>query len=136
MVPAMAADDERRLRELYAARPAEVPRLAAELADPEIEFVTRDGRFSGRDEFVSTVEGFMQATDRRFVAEFEVQDLIEAGDGVVIALLEVRRRSRDSEADYLTAWPANVWRFRDGRAVFFEGYQDRAKALSDYGVER
>jgi ketosteroid isomerase-like protein len=132
----MASRDEETLRRFYAQPFREWPRLAAEFADPEIEVVTRDGRLHGREAAVAELTGFVDATHRRFEAEFELEEIVDAGDGVLIALLTVTRRSRDSEADYLDAWPANVWRFRDGRVVFFEGYQDRRKALREYGIKR
>jgi ketosteroid isomerase-like protein len=124
----MASRDAETVRRFYCEPYTEWPRLVSEIADPEMEVVTRDGT-------LRELTGFVEATERRFIAEFELQDIVEAGDGVLIALLKVTRRSHEAGGDYLNAWPANVWRFRDGRIVFFEGYQDRRKALSVYGIE-
>ncbi len=132
----MRDEDLALLRRFYDRPFTEWPAFVDEHVHPEIEFVTREGRLSGREAFRTWVQGFVEATERSFVAEFELKEVLEADDGAIVALLEVRRRSRDSEEEYLTAWPANVWRFRDGQAVFFEGYGDRGKALRDHGVER
>ena len=35
----------------------------------------------------------------------------------------------------MATWPAAVFRIRDGKIVFFEGYQDRNKALRDLGLD-
>jgi ketosteroid isomerase-like protein len=132
----MASRDAETVRRFYAEPYTEWPRLLSEIADPEIEVVTRDGTLRGHDAALGELPGFVEATERRFIAEFELEEIVEAGDGVLIALLAVTRRSREAGGDYLNAWPATVWRFRDGRIVFFEGYQDRRKALSEYGIER
>jgi ketosteroid isomerase-like protein len=44
------------------------------------------------------------------------------------------RRAREGN-DYMVTWPAAVFRVRDGKIVFFEGYPDGSKAMRELGLD-
>jgi ketosteroid isomerase-like protein len=128
--------DAERLRRLYDSAVADLERMPAlvdEIADPDIEFVTRDGRQRGKAAFRSYNEGWLLPRESSLVAELSVDDVIDSGAGDFVVLLTVRRRSVEKEGEYLNAWPAHVWRFNGDKAVFFEGYVNRAAALKAVG---
>jgi ketosteroid isomerase-like protein len=98
----------------------------------DIEYVTRHGTFRGPGEWLSE----MEVQNKRWRMEVEVEEVIDAGDGAVIAFNHVRRVNRDTGDIDWKAWPAVVIRVKDGKLVFFEGYVDRRKALADFGIEQ
>lgn len=53
----------------------------------------------------------------------------------MIVLSTVSRTNRETGTVEMKAWPATVFRVRDRKIVFIEGYQDRRKAFSDLGIE-
>jgi ketosteroid isomerase-like protein len=129
--------DVERLRRLYDSAVADMERMPAlldEIAAADIEFVTRDGHQQGKAAFRSYNEGWLLPRESPLVAEIGVDDVIDAGDGNFVVLMTVNRRSVEKEGDYLKAWPAHVWRFDGNKAVFFEGYVDRAGALKAVGL--
>jgi ketosteroid isomerase-like protein len=129
--------DVKRLRRLYDSAVADLERMPAlvdEIVDPDIQFVTRDGRQRGKAAFRSYNEGWLLPRESPLVAEISVDDVIDAGAGDFVVLLTVRRRNVEKEGEYLNAWPAHVWRFNGDKAVFFEGYVDRAGALKAVGL--
>jgi ketosteroid isomerase-like protein len=97
----------------------------------DVEYVTRDGVHHGRDHVVSYWEPQLE----RFAMDFELERIIDAGDGTVIVLHTVVRRDPETGEVEMRAWPAIVARVRDGRIVFLEGYRDRRKAFSDLGLD-
>jgi hypothetical protein len=130
--------DVERLRRLYDSVAADfehMPALVDEIVDPDIEFVTRNGRQRGKAAFRSYQEGWLLPRESPLVVEeISVDDLIDAGDGNFVVLLTVRRRNVENEDEYLSAWPAHVWRFDGDKAVFFEGYAKREAALKAVGL--
>jgi ketosteroid isomerase-like protein len=129
--------DVERLRRFYETVAADferMPALVDEIADPDIEFVTRNGRQRGRSAFRSYNEGWLLPREGPLVPEINVDDVIDAGDGNFVVLLTVRRRDVEEEGEYLDAWPAHVWRFDRDKAVFFEGYAKRGRALKAVGL--
>ena len=126
-----------RLRQLYDSTVADLERMPAlldEIADPDIQFVTRDGRQRGKAAFRSYNEGWLLPRDSPLVAEISVDDVIDAGAGDFVVLLTVHRRNVEKEGEYLRAWPAHVWRFNGDKAVFFEGYVNHAAAVKAVGL--
>ncbi len=129
--------DVKGLRRLYDSVVADferMPALVDEIVDPDIEFVTRDGRQRGKAAFRSYNEGWLLPRENPLVEEISVDDVIDAGAGSFVVLLTVRRRNVEREGEYLNAWPAHVWRFNGSKAVFFEGYVNRAAALKAVGL--
>jgi ketosteroid isomerase-like protein len=96
----------------------------------DVELVTRDGTMRGPRRLFSDVE----AMTRRFTLAFEDLQLIDVGDGRVVALYGFVRKAREGP-DYMKTWPAMVFGVREGRIVFLEGYYERAQALRDLGLD-
>jgi ketosteroid isomerase-like protein len=94
--------------------------------DPEIEHVTRNGTVRGPDRFVEEFGPQLE----RWAMSFYLEDLHDAGEGALIALLEVERRDRESGKVEWKAWPAIVIRVSGGKVVFLEGYVSRPKAFA------
>jgi ketosteroid isomerase-like protein len=100
------------------------------LIDDDLEHVTRDGVVHGPgrlfEEFGTQLE--------RWQIAYELEELIDAGEGALIAIVKVERRNRESGEVEWKAWPALVVRILNGKVIFFEGYVDRRKAIEDLGV--
>ena len=102
---------------------------------PDIEsrfegFVDRDGVQSGSDAVVAAQRDWLQQWGRPFRCEAE--RYFDAGDRVV-AFVRWHGRGRGSGAE--VEWEgAHLWELRDGEAVRWNIYRDRAKALSDAGI--
>lgn len=104
---------------------SEVRALFAE----DLEHVTRDGVVRGPERFLSDYRVQLS----RFDISFEI-DVREGVDSVVV-LLTARRQMRDSPSDYLVVHSGAVFRVRDGRIVFMEGYPDGRDALRAAGLK-
>jgi ketosteroid isomerase-like protein len=104
------------------------------LLDPEIEWITPPrnmftGTYRGTDE----VRGLLR--DQREVFEeiaMEPYELFEKGDAVV-AFVRQRATGRTSGAE-VEIVVGHLWTVRDGRAVRFEGFPEREKALEAAGL--
>jgi ketosteroid isomerase-like protein len=102
----------------------------ARLIDENVEHVTRDGVLHGSERML----GDFAAQLERWEIAYELEDLIDAGDGALVAACKVERRNRESGYLDWKAWPALVLRIHGGKIVFLEGYVDRRKAFDDLGV--
>jgi len=100
------------------------------LAATDVEHVTRDGVFHGPERLISEFAPQLE----RWLISFYLGELVDAGDGALIAMLEVERRNRESGEVVLKAWPAIVTRIDGGKVVFLEGYVNRRKALEALGL--
>ena len=109
---------------------ADLGAFEALLAD-DVEYVMRDGVDHGPQSVVD----FWRPQFERFKIELAPEKIIDAGDGTVLVLQTVTRRDRETGEVQLRAWPAAVFRVRDGRITFVEGYGDRRKAFTDLGIE-
>jgi ketosteroid isomerase-like protein len=107
-------------------------RIADDYMADELEYVTRNGTFRGTEQMKS--EMAVQGDRWRLVNE--LKDVIDAGDGAVIAVSEFRRVDRDTGEVAWKTWPATVVRILDGKVVFWEGYIDARRAFEDYGVQQ
>lgn len=58
---------------------------------------------------------------------YELEGVVDVGERLLV-LLRMHARVRDSDAE-LDAQVAHVWEFRDGQAVRWDAYSDRASAL-------
>lgn len=104
---------------------------ANELFAEDVEYVTHDGVKRGR----SSVIEYWEPQLERFQMDFELERIVDAGEGAVIVLHTVTRRRRETGDVEMRTWPAVVFRVRDGKIVFVEGYMDRRKAFTDLGLE-
>lgn len=103
---------------------------ARRFADESLEHVTRDGVVHGPDRAASELSTQLE----RWSVSYELNELVDAGDGALVALLRVERRDRQSGDLDWKAWPALVVRVEGGKVVFLEGYVDRQKAFAELGV--
>ncbi len=97
-----------------------------DLVNDEVEHITRDGALRGPGRLLDELSTQLE----RWRIDYELKELIDAGDGALIALVDVKRFDRAAGKLEWKAWPAFVVRILDGKVVFFEGYVDRRKAIS------
>ena len=100
------------------------------LTHDDAEHVTREGTFFGPERMISEFAPQLE----RWTISFYLEDLIDAGGGALILLLEVERRNPRTGKVGWKAWPAIVVRINQGKTAFLEGYIDRREALADLGV--
>ena len=100
------------------------------LSHEDAEHVTRDGVFFGPERMISEFSPQLE----RWTVSFYLEELIDAGGGALVLLLEVERRNPQTGKVGWKAWPAIVLRIHQGKTAFMEGYIDRRKALTDLGV--
>ena len=115
-------------------------RAVAELMDmfdPEVEwdlthFVgwPEDQLYRGHAGMVAFWRAYLSAWERM---EWEIEDMIGAGDHVVV-LLRQHARGRGSGAGIDRPPYAQLWTLRDGKVVRFAAYSDRTVALLTAGV--
>jgi ketosteroid isomerase-like protein len=105
-----------------------------ELLDPEIEWVTDErvpsaGTYHGHDEIRRLLrdqqEVFSQIT-------MEPYEFFEAGDQVV-AFVHQRARGQASGAE-LEITIGHLWTIRNGKAIRWQGFPEREKALEAAGL--
>ena len=129
----MAIEDTERLRRAYAAF-SEDQELPWDLFDPAIEHDQRAGLFL--DGVFYGTEGLRAALEEVHAdwsdLRYEAEEVIDVGDRYLV-MLRMRARVRDSEAE-LDAQIAHLWEFRNGRAVRWGVYGDRAVALRALGA--
>ena len=104
---------------------------AEQLVAEDVEYVTRDGSGQGRD----IIRRIWEPQLARFEIDFEIERVVDAGEGRAVVLQKVDRRNRETGRSEWKAWPALVIRVEDGQITFVEGYLDRRKAFSDLGIE-
>jgi ketosteroid isomerase-like protein len=102
------------------------------LAHEDAEHVTRDGVFLGPKRMITEFAPQL----KRWVMSFYLEELVDAGGGALVALLEVERRNPRTGKVGWKAWPAIVVRVSDGKVAYIEGYIDRRQALADLGLPR
>jgi ketosteroid isomerase-like protein len=131
----MARENVERLRWLYSEWARGNLWALSEIADPDIEWAWADEMASlfggprtyrGLDEIVAATLEWLAAWDRYWMT---ADDFIEAGDDVVVVLMELHARTADSET-VVEQKVAAVWGMRDGKAVRVRYYMDRADALA------
>ena len=93
-------------------------------------FVDLERRQEGLDDVIAVQRDWLRQWERPFSVEAE--ELIPAGNAVV-ALIRWHGTGRGSGVQ-TEAEGAHVWELRDGRAVRWDIYRYRAKALADAGV--
>lgn len=110
---------------------AELRRNGEALFADDVELVTRDGTLRGSWRFFDDLEVLL----RNFTLSFEVRHLLGADDGSVVAVTKFMRRSRENPKGRLWNLAGIVYRVRDGKIVFCEGYPDARKALQAVGLD-
>jgi uncharacterized protein len=100
-----------------------------DLLAPDIEFQTMVESAQGAQ---AVAEWIRQADELMTDFRIEVEDVIEAGDRVVV-LVQETARAKGSGLD-MDMRVAHVWTLRDGRAVALRGYADQAEALEAVGA--
>jgi ketosteroid isomerase-like protein len=110
---------------------------AREIFDPEIAWewssnlsgLTGVGTYHGIEGVEAATRDFFQIWDWFWQ---EGEEFIQAGDEVVV-LTRMHGRLKGSEAE-VKSRNADVWTFREGRAVRFRSYDSRAEALEAVGL--
>ena len=103
-------------------------------AHPDLEFVTagramHPGTYHGRDEARRFFEDLFEPFEEVVV---EPQEFFERGDQI-LALVLVRSRPRGSSA-VVENRIAHPWTMRDGKAVRFQIFPERARGLEAVGL--
>jgi ketosteroid isomerase-like protein len=125
------------MRTVYAAMARGDFWTAREVFDPDIAWEWSSGvsgLTGGR--VYRGIEGVETAT-RDWLATWEwfwqeAEEFLDAGDAVVV-LTRMHGRPKGSEME-IGGTAADVWTFRDGKAVRFKSFDDRAQALEAAGL--
>jgi ketosteroid isomerase-like protein len=97
---------------------------------PEFEAVAVGGRYLGLSGLRSAWLDWIEAWESYWV---EVEDMIDAGDDVVVLVRDHGRRAgMDTE---VSVRGASVWTVRDGKVRRAAFYPDRAHALEAVGLQ-
>ena len=134
----MSRENVRIVREAFEAFEGGDAEQTARLVDPEVEF---HGTIGGLQE--GQVAHGQAQIDETFEAQdleaweerrLEAEEFIDAGDNVVVLLLEYRRgRGSGIELETKTAVVVGV---SEGRVVRLQGYMDRDAALKAAGLPK
>ena len=126
----MRAEDVEAVRRGYEAWNRGDLGAVLELVHPDIEWrpgtdAPEAGENRGRDGFRGFIESWLESFEELSIVP---EELVVEGD-CVVAMVRQRGRGRGSgvQVDVLTA---HVWRIRDGRAVGWYAYRNRADALA------
>ena len=101
-----------------------------ELRQQASSIIDTAGVFRGKD----AVRGVMQELEESFEEiDMEIEDLIEAPAGEVVALVRICGRGRGSRIE-IDNHIAHVWSFRDDKAVRLVVYEEPTEALDAVGL--
>lgn len=89
------------------------------------------GVFSGPDAFHDMLQELHGAFEE---LRFDAEEFLEAPGGEIVVLIHARGRGRGSGVE-IDNHIAQVWTFRDDKAVRMVAYEERAKALEAAGLE-
>ena len=134
----------RRLLEMFAKREHEA---VFEFYDPEIEWIASASPFAegagGLDDLVGEYHGYdgVRTYWRRWLQawsdlEFEVEDIIDAGDEVVALIRDQRQWGRHSGITVEIPPYGLVFTIRDGKVVRWRSFNDQKSALKAAGLEQ
>jgi ketosteroid isomerase-like protein len=133
----MSEENVEIVRRAYEAWNSGALEKGAALFDPAIEWTTppnlpETGTWSGEDEVRSGLAGFLESFEE---LRAEVQELLAAPDGRVVALVRFTGRGRDTGLPVEGAGvDAQVWTLRDGKVVRVTMYSGTADALEAVGL--
>jgi ketosteroid isomerase-like protein len=104
--------------------------------DPDIEWHTRAdlpdaATYRGHDGVAKLFSEWSESFDD---LRFDPEEFIDAGDDVVIAVLRLSGRIRDS-GEEVTMPETHVWTMRDGKGVECREYPTKAEALKAVGLD-
>jgi ketosteroid isomerase-like protein len=131
----MPEDNVEIVREIHAAWEVGSPLDSGHLA-PDIEWVNpEDAVETGIRRGIDAFDLAARSVDDTFAhARIEIEELVEAGDRVVvIGTLQIRGSGSGVELGRRQGY---VWTLRDGKAIRFEWFNDPDRALAAAGVER
>jgi ketosteroid isomerase-like protein len=111
--------------------------VGREVFDPDIEWrwsaafseLMGERTYRGHAEVEAATKDWLRSWEH---FRIELEELIDAGEHVV-ALTRHLARPRGASAD-VTMTGAELWTMRDGKAIAFRGFTDRAEALAAAGV--
>ena len=127
--------DIERLRAGYEAFNRRDLEALMELLDPDVEWVQDQSVapdadvYRGKEDTARFFETILRDFEH---LEFEPEEIIDAGDRVVVVSV-ARGRGKASGAE-VEARFTHVWTLRDGKAVRAVFYADHEKALADAGL--
>jgi ketosteroid isomerase-like protein len=90
------------------------------------------GVFRGPDAFQDMLQELQGAFEE---LSFEAEEFIEAPGGDIVVFIHARGRGRGSGVE-IDNHIAQVWTFRDDKAVRMVAYEERAQALEAVGLEK
>jgi ketosteroid isomerase-like protein len=131
----MSQENEQRLRAAYESA-ARVHGPDFEFLDPEVEWHTRadlpdSATYRGHDGVAKLFAEWWESFDD---LRFDPEELIDAGDDVVIAVLQLSGRIRGS-GEEVKMPETHVWTMRDGKGVDCREYPTKAEALKAVGLD-
>lgn len=132
----MSAANVEVVRRIYLAWGQGRERDARELLDPDIEWVNppdavEPGTRRGLEDFTAALA---MVTDTFDQPDFEIEELLEAGEQVVV--IGVLRGRGQSSGIAVERRQGYVWTIRDGRAVRMAWFNDAEEALEAAGLSR
>jgi hypothetical protein len=128
------SDNVERLRRGYEAFNRGDLEAVFELLDPEIEWVTDErvpfaGSYRGHDEIRALLRDQQEVFGQLTMEPYE---FFETGDQVVAFLRQRARGQASGAAVEITV--GHLWTIRNGRAVRWQGFPQREKALEAAGL--
>ena len=105
-----------------------------EVFDPLVLMVQRpefpdSGNYLGLERVAEYMRGFLESWTQITI---EAEELIDAGDSVVVAVLQRGEGSQSGAATELRYF--HVWSFRGGKAIRLENFRERSEALAAVGL--
>lgn len=131
----MSQENVETVRRMFTQLPADPASYFAVL-DPDVEFDTTSspGPYAGIYRGHEAVRGFMRHWLGTWADyEIEADEVIDAGDDLVVVVLTERGRGRGSGVRVQNQL-AQVWTMRDGKAIRINRYSTRAEALEAVGL--
>jgi ketosteroid isomerase-like protein len=131
---AMSQANEERLRAAYESA-ARMHGPDFDFLDPDVEWHTRadlpdSATYRGHDGVAKLFSEWLESFDD---LRFDPEEFIDAGDDVVIAVLQLSGRIRGS-GEEVKMPETHVWRMRDGKGVECREYPTKAEALKALGL--
>jgi ketosteroid isomerase-like protein len=138
----MSAENVEIVRELLESFQQRDHERAFDFYDPEIEWDTTEHREANPD-IAGVYRGHdgVRAYWRNWLGawkdlDFDIQDIVDAGDEVVALIRNQRQWGRHSGIETALAPYGLVFTFRDGKVVRWRSFVSQAAALEAAGIER
>ena len=132
----MSRENIELLRQGYSAFNDGSPEGFIAMLDEAFVYRSRDelpggGSFEGRGVFRDRLTALSEVYEE---VRFKPEELIDAGDSVVVVVVRMHARGRTSGVT-LEESISHVWRVRDGRALTLTVYSGRDEALEAIGLK-